>query len=70
MDGGQVKVVKWPGRQSQKLPERLRDPGTLKGAIVVAQLTKYSEDRPFTIEDVAIIQPPLDCGIEASPDSE
>jgi DNA-directed DNA polymerase III PolC len=70
MDGGQVKVVKWPGRQSQRLPEHLRDPGALKGAIVVAQLTKYSEDRPFTIEDVAIIQPPLDCGIEASPDSE
>lgn len=69
MDGGQMKAVKWSGKTG-KLPEHLRDPALLKGAIVVVQYTKYSEDRPWVIEDVATIQPPLNHASESSPDPE
>ncbi len=67
IDGGQMKAVKWGGKTG-KLPEHLRDPAKLKGAVVVAQYTKYNEDRPWVVEDVAVIQAPLTHAAEASPD--
>lgn len=69
MDGGQMKAVKWGGKTG-KLPDHLRDAAKLKGAIAVLQYTKYNEDRPFVVEDLVVIQPPLDHSKEASPDSE
>ena len=67
IDGGQMKAVRWGGKAG-RLPEHLRAADKLKGAIVVVQYTKYNEDRPWVIEDLAVIQPPLDHAKEASPD--
>jgi hypothetical protein len=32
----------------------------LKGAIVVAVLNKWRDDKPFALQDIMVIQPPLD----------
>lgn len=69
LDGGQLKAVKWPGRGG-KLPSHLRTPDDLNGAVVVVLYTKYREDKPFAIDDVAVIQPPLDHTAEQSPEPE
>jgi DNA-directed DNA polymerase III PolC len=69
IDGGQMKAVKWGGKTG-RLPESFRDSAALKGAIVVALYSKFKEDRPFIIEDLTVIQPPLDHAQEQSPDSE
>jgi DNA polymerase III alpha subunit len=69
IDGGQMKAVKWGGKTG-KLPDHIRDAAKLKGSIAVAQYTKYNEDRPFVVEDLEVIQPPLDQTKESSPDSE
>lgn len=70
IDGGIMKAVKWPGKAG-KLPDHLRDASALKGAIIAVLYTKYDEDRPFVIEDVEVVQPPLDhTSAEQSPDPE
>ena len=60
IDGGRMKVVRWPDRNSQdksKLPMKYRD--DLTGSVVVALLRKYREDRPFALDDLEIVQEPL-----------
>ena len=64
-DGGRMVAVKWGGKD--KLKENFNS-DALTGAVVVVMYTKYAEDRPFVVEEIAVIQPPLDFVVEASPD--
>jgi DNA-directed DNA polymerase III PolC len=60
-------LVKWSGKDG-KIPENFKQP--LKGAIAIVVLNKYREGKPFGIEDVIVVQPPLDLAAQASPDPE
>lgn len=55
-NGYHFETVKWPERNG-KVSSHFR--GDIKGAVAVALLTKYKEDRPFTLEDVVVVQQPL-----------
>jgi DNA polymerase III alpha subunit len=57
VEGGRYKFVKWAGKAID-LPAHFKAP--LKGAVVIAVLNKYKEGRPFSIEDVYVVQSPLD----------
>jgi hypothetical protein len=66
---GLLTAVKWPGRGG-KLDPAFRDPSALRGAVVVSLYSKYSE-RPFGIDDIVVVQPPLDhATTEQSPEPE
>lgn len=54
--GSRIKVLRWP-QKSGELPSGWHSDYT--GAIVVVLLSKYDEARPFTIEKIFEIQPPL-----------
>lgn len=69
LDGGRFAAVKWPGKTG-RLPDHMRSPADIKGAVAVVFYTKYNEERPFVVEDLAVIQPPLDHTSEQSPDPE
>jgi hypothetical protein len=56
IEGSRWELVKWPGRDN-KLPAYLnRD---LTGAVVIAVLSKYKEEKPFVIDDIRVLQEPL-----------
>lgn len=58
IEGTRYDFVKWPSRQSSgALPDRFKQDFT--GAVVLLVLTKWSAERPFSIDDVLVIQPPL-----------
>ena len=60
IDGARMKFVKWGRRDTGKLPRHWDTiVSKLKGSIVVAILNKYKENKPFSLEDVIIIQEPL-----------
>jgi hypothetical protein len=68
LDGGRFQAVRW-GDKKGKLPEHLQKAEALKGAIVAALYSKWKADRPFAVDDLVIIQPPLDHTTpEQSPD--
>lgn len=56
IEGSRVKMVKWPNKQGE-LPRGLHKDYT--GAIVVALVSKYNSDKPFSLDDIISIQPPL-----------
>lgn len=61
VEGARMKFVKWGARDSGTLPEKYT--GAVKkyqGAVVIAVLSKYREGRPFTMEDLIIVQQPLE----------
>lgn len=55
-DGGRIKAVKWPLRNG-KLPQDW--PTDCEGAVVVAILTRPSDQKPFVLDDMIIVEPPL-----------
>jgi hypothetical protein len=55
--GHDFKVVRWSGK-SGRLESKYTD-SPLSGAIVVAVLTKFSPEKPFCIEDLRVVQDPL-----------
>jgi DNA-directed DNA polymerase III PolC len=57
-DGSRIVAVKWPNKQTGKLPPALRNV-TLEGSIAIVLLSKYREDKPFTIDDIVMVVPPL-----------
>jgi DNA-directed DNA polymerase III PolC len=57
IEGDRFEFVKWAGK-AIKLPEVYRT--KLKGAVVLAVLNKYSSTRPFSIEDLFVVEHPLD----------
>ncbi len=56
VSGGRVKSVRWPPRGEKKLDSN----DTLTGAVVVVLLSKWKEDKPFSVEDLIVVQPALD----------
>jgi hypothetical protein len=66
VEGTRWQLVRWPDRQTGRLPDYLSQ--DLNGAVVMAVLSKYTSEKPFTIVDLVVIQPPLgDDEPEASP---
>ncbi|CAB4127283.1 DNA polymerase III subunit alpha [uncultured Caudovirales phage] len=65
--GNRLKLVKWPNQQGS-IPAVFKT--KLKGAIVVALLSKYREDRPFALEDIVVVQPPLGENVEVEETEE
>ncbi len=57
MGNEKAKVVKWPGRDSNKLDPEYVQP--LEGALVAVVVTKYSSSKGFSIQDLEIIEKPL-----------
>lgn len=67
MSGTKFKFVKWGDRQSGKLVKRFSS--EVVGAVVIVLLSKYKENKPFSVEDLVIVQAPLD-QVETSEKSE
>lgn len=58
VNGYRLDLAVWCERNGDgKPPEHLR--GDLTGAVVTAVLAKYNDKRPFVIDDLIVIQPPL-----------
>jgi DNA polymerase III alpha subunit len=57
INGGRMELVKWGGREG-KIDKALNEE-RLTGAIVVMILSKFAVDRPITIDEVKVIQEPL-----------
>lgn len=55
VDGEQFSLVKWPDRQSGKLAA----PDDLTGSICMVKFTRWRSDRPFAIDSIVVVQPPL-----------
>jgi DNA-directed DNA polymerase III PolC len=68
VDGGRMKFVKWGRREDGKLSEKFKTDYT--GCIIIAILSKYKEGKPFTLEDIIVVQEPLGLGSEQSPEPE
>lgn len=64
--GAKLKAVKWFGKKTP--PPLYRE--KLKGAVVVSLFSKYKADRVFAIDDVFLVQPPLNHESEESPEPE
>ncbi len=65
VEGARFKFIRWAGK-AIKLPPIFKE--ALKGAIVIAVLNKWSSDRPFGIEDIIVVVPPV--GQEPEPPEE
>jgi hypothetical protein len=57
VDGGRYEFVQWPKKDSKKVADVYRQP--LKGSVVIAVLNKWSDNKPFQLQDIRMIQPPL-----------
>jgi DNA-directed DNA polymerase III PolC len=57
--GEQFDFVKWPDYRSGRLMAPEQD---LTGSIVIGVLNRYREDKPFSLEAIVVVQPPLDDG--------
>jgi len=55
LDGERVKVVKWPDREVNEVDDRFNV--KLKDAIVMLIMSKWKKDKPFSVDDIEIIQP-------------
>lgn len=67
VDGEQFSFVKWPDRESGKLTA----PDNLAGSMCMVRLTRWRSDRPFAIDAIVVVQPPLSAeekSAEASPE--
>lgn len=66
--GNHRQYMLWCDRDAKDLDSHLQQ--NLKGSIAVVLLEKYKEDRPFSVKDIAVIQPPSsDILEEESPES-
>lgn len=54
IDGGSVKFVRWQRKNGSFNPALAPE-----GSIVVAEVTKFAEDRPFAIDNIEVIYPPI-----------
>ncbi len=62
IDGVRMKFVRWPNREG-KLPALYST--KLQGAIAIAALSRFREDRPFGLDDLIVVVPPLGADEEA-----
>lgn len=62
IDSGTYEFLKWGNRDTGLLPPLFKakmKSGDYEGAIVFLTLTKFKKDRPFTIDNIEIIQSPI-----------
>lgn len=62
IDGQTFQFVKWPDKESGEL----KAPKNLLGSIVLVIMTRYRIDRPFSIDVVFVVQPPLEADKDSS----
>lgn len=55
VDGEQFTFVKWPDRETGQLVA----PAGLTGSIAILTLTRWKTDRPFAIDVIRVVQPPI-----------
>lgn len=67
VDGVAMKYVKWPDQEG-KLAELYKQ--QLKGAIVVASVSRRKDDRPFGLEHITVLHQPLSNGQDSEEVSE
>jgi hypothetical protein len=56
VDGEQFKVVKWPPR---KVGNKAIIPSNLTGALAILLVSRYRTDRPFTLDAIQVVVPPM-----------
>jgi DNA polymerase III alpha subunit len=56
IDGGRYEYVAWPKKDSNKVADVYRQP--LKGAVVIAILNRWKDDKPFGLSDLFVVEPP------------
>ncbi len=66
IDGQQFQFVKWPDRETGELEA----PKDLLGSLSLVIMTRYRIDRPFTLDAILVVQPPLDADKEDSSEEE
>lgn len=57
LNGKMMSYVKWGG-SAKKIPAIFKE--EVKGSVVVLVMSKYKADRPFAIDDLIVLQGPLD----------
>ncbi len=65
IEGARFEFVKWPDKEG-RLPAAFKQP--LKGCVVIVCLTKFKSDRPFSIDDIVVVERELDH--ESEPEAE
>lgn len=58
VEGRRQEFIKWPDKEGN-LPSNFPS-SNLKGALVVAIISRYSENKNTVLDDIVIVQPPLD----------
>lgn len=58
VEGERFKFVKWGRKKEAGLPDIFKTP--LKGAVVLAVLNRFRSDKPFSLEDLLMVQAPLE----------
>lgn len=67
IEGKRQEFVRWPEKDTDKLPADFPTEN-LKGALVVAIVSRYSENKKAALDAIIVIQPPLD--LKEQPDEE
>lgn len=55
--GGRFEYVQWPRKDEKKVDAKYHQP--LKGAVVIAVLNKWNNSKPFSLQDIVVVQPPM-----------
>lgn len=56
VEGGRFQMVRWGGK-AKKIPPVFKQ--ELAGSVVICVINKYKQDRPFSIDDLFVVEPPL-----------
>jgi hypothetical protein len=57
VEGGRFQLVKWPNKE-KKVPDIFK--GKIEGSIAIVILSKYKPEGSFSIDDIVVIEPPLE----------
>ena len=68
VDGGRYEYVAWPKKDSLQVADVYRQP--LKGAVVIAIMNRWKDDKPFGLSDLILVEPPLAKSKEKEEDDE
>lgn len=57
VEGGRFELVKWPNKEN-KVPDIFK--ANIEGSIAIGILSKYKQDGNFSVDDLVVIEAPLD----------
>jgi hypothetical protein len=57
IDGGRYEYVAWPKKDSTQVADIYHQP--LKGAVVIAIMNRWKDDKPFGLSDLIVVEQPL-----------